>query len=207
MRAVTIRRILVPLSAAALLCAAAGCGDGGDEVAGPTATPTVAASTPASPTPTVSAEATTSPAVPDVPKPDPADYPGMDQHTDEGAAQAYRYYMAVLVWSYQTGDVSELGSLGADSCESCRQNLDAIAKNATGGDLWGPSVITDVELEAVASPKNDFEIIYNFVVDETRESSGEGPAATSISYMSVGALNWMDGAWLVTDFILDVESA
>ncbi|MDN5600791.1 MAG: DUF6318 family protein, partial [Dermabacteraceae bacterium] len=40
---------------------------------------------------------------PDIPPPDPADYAGKDEHTAEGAEQAFKYYIAVSVWAHQTG--------------------------------------------------------------------------------------------------------
>ena len=47
-------------------------------------------------------------AAPDIPAPDPADYPGMDQETPEGAEQAFKLFWAVILWAHQTGDSSVL---------------------------------------------------------------------------------------------------
>src|SRR5690625_1958241 len=119
------RQILPSLAAAVLALGAAACGNGAD---GPVTTPPPALRSDASdgggsdPDPSDGGGAETeepTAAAPDIPAPDPADYPGMNEETPEGAEQALRYYIAVMYWSYQTRDANELEKLHTDTCERC----------------------------------------------------------------------------------------
>ena len=91
------RRLLSAAAACTLLLGLAACGEGGD---GPVTTPppTIDISGPSDGGGDDGAasdgggdDASPS-AAPEVPAPDPADYPGMDENTPEGAEQAFRYY-------------------------------------------------------------------------------------------------------------------
>src|SRR5690625_5350400 len=108
------RRILPSLAAAVLALGAAACGNVRDA---PVTTPAPALGSNASdgggsdPDPSDGGGAETeepTAAAPDNPAPEPADYPGMDEETPEGAEQALRYYIAVVYWGYQTGDTETL---------------------------------------------------------------------------------------------------
>src|SRR5699024_3756122 len=104
------RRLLSAAAAGALLLGIAACGDQTDEPV-TTAPPSIDVAGPrddggdSSPSDGGGSEATEPTAqAPDIPPPDPADFAGMDEHTEEGAEQAFRYYIAVSVWAHQTGD-------------------------------------------------------------------------------------------------------
>lgn len=57
-----------------------------------------------------------------IPAPDPADYPGMDENTAEGAEQFTRYFIAVMTWGYQSG---------IRSCSRCCSTPTAIFASRT----------------------------------------------------------------------------
>src|SRR5699024_10334539 len=122
------RRLLPALATLGLVLGLAACGDGGD---GPVTTPPPDLGNGASDgggsqgdpsdgggetEPDDGETEETEVAAPDVPAPDPADYPGMDEETPEGAEQAFRYYIAVVYWGYQTGDTETLETLHTENC-------------------------------------------------------------------------------------------
>ena len=80
----------------------------------------------------------------DIPAPDPADYAGMDEHTADGATQAFRYYIAVSMWAHQTGETELLGSLQTDDCASCTEFNKDIEQLRDHGEYWSTFRLTDV---------------------------------------------------------------
>src|SRR5699024_991460 len=142
-------RSLPALAAAVLALGAAACGHGGD---GPVTTPPPALGSDASdgggsdPDPSDGGGAETeepTAAAPDIPAPDPADYPGMDEETPEGAEQALRYYIAVVYWGYQTGDTETLEGLHQNSCETCLGFGDEISELGQAGSYWKTVTLSD----------------------------------------------------------------
>lgn len=144
--------------------------------------------------------ATAQPSPPDVPKPDPADYAGMDEHTDEGAEQAFRYYWAVMTWSYQTGKTKEYAALYGPDCGSCEQNLAEIEELNDMREWWSETSLEDVDLRAYDSTKNEIEVGYSFVVSahsEPVKGNVKRRHYDENQFSTVGGMSWGDGAWVV----------
>lgn len=146
-------------------------------------------------------------AAPDIPAPDPADYPGMDQNTPEGAEQAFRYYIAVMVWGYQTGDFELLAELQAGDCNACSRNETTIEGLATQGRFW-----EGVEIEPVGTlfeeTPDSIDVGYNFYLSEHTEPSESGDSKVTIpreEYGAVARMVWTDNQWKVD--AMDLETA
>ncbi|MCG7310584.1 DUF6318 family protein [Brachybacterium halotolerans subsp. kimchii] len=198
----TTRRTLSSLAVLALAAGLmTGCGDKDD------------------PSPSAGSEATASAPVeqsdgggesakPDVPKPDPKDYAGMDEHTDEGAEQAYKYFWAVMLWSYQTGDTEVLKSLFGESCASCDQNLHEIEKLNKTGKWWSRATIDDRDLRTYESEKHELEVGYTFILSEHSEpvyGNSRLKQEPDTRYGTVGGMSWSEGSWVVNAFNLKTE--
>lgn len=206
MRAKNARRFLAPLAAAALLCGAAACGD---TAATPSAAPSASPTAAPAPATSEAPPATTAAPTPAIPKPDRADYPGMDQHTDDGAIQAYRYFWAMTVWASQTGNVDELKTLHSEKCLGCTQNLESIEFMRSQGQFWvGGDLqeLPDHSIDRYDSSLNEVEVGYDFVLAKNTSPQGDGSTAESAAVLmyTVGGLNWDNGRWIVSDY--DVES-
>ena len=200
------RRLLSTAAAGALLLGLAACGDGED---GPvtTAPPELGISGPsdgggdADPSDGGGAEQEEpSAAAPDIPPPDPADYAGMDKNTEDGAIQAFRYYIAVSMWAHQTGDDTELMELQTDSCEGCPGFNAELPKLQEQGKYWSEFTVTDVHIGAHDSTNYDLEIGYAFTLPiHTRPSpeDGERTEYEPVEYLAVGGMTWNSGEWTV----------
>ena len=205
------RRLLSAAAACTLLLGLAACGEGGD---GPVTTPP--------PSIDISGQSDgggddgaasdgggddASPnAAPAVPAPDPADYPGMDENTPEGAEQAFRYYMALMIWGYQTGSVDELDARSAEGCNTCSHNSEIIVKNAANGLFWSPTVLEDVGLKNYPSADYDYEIGYVFYIGAHAEPEGNGGGMREeprTEYTAVGVMRWVDAGWEVVAIELE----
>ncbi|HEX7351051.1 MAG TPA: DUF6318 family protein [Brachybacterium sp.] len=148
-------------------------------------------------------------AAPDIPAPDPADYPGMDEETPEGAEQAFKYFWAVALWGHQTGESDDLATLGADECGSCGSMVEDIEDIKSSGSYWSSADLEDVSIEEDGSWEDyDSVVTYSFTIDEHVEPAADGGAATEVpkqGVTAVGALSWQDDSWLVVD--LSVETS
>ena len=207
------RRLLSAAAACTLLLGLAACGEGGD---GPVTTPppTIDISGPSDGGGDDGAasdgggdDASPS-AAPEVPAPDPADYPGMDENTPEGAEQAFRYYMALMIWGYQTGDVEELESRAAESCNTCADNSAEIASNASLGLYWSRTQIEDVGTKYYDSKDYDYEVGYVFFLGAHSEPSGEGAEMREeprAEYTAVSVMDWRGDRWKVVAINLTRE--
>ncbi|WP_087483284.1 DUF6318 family protein [Brachybacterium massiliense] len=137
---------------------------------------------------------------PDIPPPDPADYAGMDENTEDGATQAFRYYIAMSMWAHQTGDDSMLMQLQSDSCNGCGVLNEELPELKESGTYWSPFEVTSVEITPHPSKNFDFEIGYSFTVPEhTRPDpeSGEPVEFNPIEYNTVGGMTWATEGWVV----------
>ena len=200
------RRLLAVAAAGALLLSLAACGDGED---GPVTTPPPAISIDApsdgggdagpsdgggseTDEPTVAA--------PDIPPPDPADYAGMDEHTPEGAEQAFRYYIAVTMWAHQTGDDSEMENLQGRDCTGCQEFSQSLPELQAHNIYWSEFTISDVLIESHESVNFEHEIGYQFKTGpHTRPNenfTGRIDVGT-IEYTAVGGMVWEGGQWVV----------
>lgn len=200
------RRLLAIAAAAALTFTFAGCDVGGD---GPATEPPeqVGTSDGGGAGPSDGGGAASSDnggdddqtiAAPDIPAPDPADYAGMDEHTADGATQAFRYYIAVSMWAHQTGETELLNSLQSDDCESCDEFNKDVPSLAEHDEYWSPFTITDVGSKIHESVNFDHEIGYYFTT-----SSHSRPLDTfdgrfdvdEVQYITVGGMVWERDGW------------
>ena len=137
---------------------------------------------------------------PDIPPPDPADYAGMDENTEDGATQAFRYYIAMSMWAHQTGDDSTLLALQSDSCGGCTALNEELPKLQATDTYWSAFEIIEVEVTPHTSKKFDFEIGYSFTIPEhTRPDPDNGAPIeyNPIEYNTVGGMTWSSDGWTV----------
>ncbi|GAB2541919.1 DUF6318 family protein [Brachybacterium huguangmaarense] len=174
-----------------LLLALTACG--GDDEPAPT-TPAASTTTPSespaeSPSPSTSAPA--------VAAPDPADYPGMDQQTEGGAKQSFRYFLATQIYAYQSGDTAPMDSVSAPGCAYCEQVRQSVSELRDSGTYWGPTEITDSYLSVQESTPTSTIVGYGYSAGEHTENVGN-PSATSEpqeDYVAVAEMQWADGGW------------
>lgn len=205
------RRLLAAVAAAALTFGLASCGEGGD---GPVTTPPPeidvgqgdGASDGGGDAPSDGGgEADdgdgSTEAAPDIPAPDPADFPGMDEQTPEGAEQAFKYFWAVVLWSHQTGDSEVLQSLYSEDCSGCKGIAADVGDLATSGTYWVGGENRTVEILADDSLEGyDIGVVYTFELTEHTEPESEGDGVVAgEEWTALGALNWNDDGWLVQD--------
>ncbi len=142
-----------------------------------------------------------------VPAPDPADYPGMDEETPEGAEQAFSYFWDVAIAGFQGGDYAQLEVLGAERCENCDELIKQMQDLDERNEHWSPLVTTEVDL--VSKPDDgdfDYIVTYTFIIPAHTEPSDKGAEPSEwdeITYESTGGLVWESGAWKVVDFSAD----
>lgn len=190
------RRFLALAATATLLAGASACGDGEKAEPAPSAAATTTAPATSEPAPSTTAP----PARPDVPAPDPADFPGKDERTEEGAQQAFRYFWAVAVWGRQTGDSATLASLHTANCQLCVSQVRDIDTAAAEGRYWTSTTIQDAVLET--SPDESFEqvVSYGFTLsahDEPVTGTETDVRVAPTSFAVVGGLVWTDTGWSV----------
>ena len=205
------RQILPALAAAVLALGAAACGHGGD---GPVTTPPPALGSDASdgggsdPDPSDGGGAETeepTAAAPDIPAPDPADYPGMNEETPEGAEQALRYYIAVMYWSYQTGDANELEKLHTDTCERCLERTHDIRSVGDSGTHWSPAPIEDVGTNNIHTDDFDQLISYAYQLgahQEPNPNTLELEHVPQAPYTALAGMTWDQDAWTVERILI-----
>ena len=189
----------------------------GDDAAKPT---TESASTSAGPT-TSAAPATTSAAAettpvttppastaPAVAAPDPADYPGMDQQTEEGAKQTFRYFWATYLHGYEGGAVEPFSSTFDHSCSYCNSAKEDLDTHARSSSYWSDAAIEDLELTLSEFTQTGAVVTYVYRLSSHTEPSDDGSSQTdepATVYATAGRLTWHGDRWLVTD--VDIESS
>lgn len=139
-------------------------------------------------------------AAPDIPAPDRADFPGMDEHTDHGAMQAFKYYIATAMWAHQVGDDSltqEMQTEDCDGCDDFLQTFDDLKKHDI---LWTEFTLNDVMTEALPSRDYDLQVNYNFVttphkrpINDFKEMGETG----ELEYATAGGMVWVEDQWKV----------
>ena len=199
------RRLLSAAAACTLLLGLAACGEGGD---GPVTTPPpsidISGSSDGGGDDGAASdgggdEASPS-AAPDVPAPDPADYPGMDENTPEGAEQAFRYYIAVSMWTHRTGDDKVLRSLEGQGCTGCAELNSDLPKLQEAGSYWGEYSLKDDQIEVYPGDIFDQEVSYSFVLSEHLEPDVEAGGSKQVSeteYVTTGGMVWSNDMWIV----------
>lgn len=137
---------------------------------------------------------------PDIPAPDPADFAGMDERSEDGAIQALRYYIAVSMWAHQTGNDSELIRLQNNSCEGCPTFNAEIAKLQTLNSYWSEFEVEDIKITPHDSQNFDYEIGYSFTIPKhTRPDPDTGKTVEyePVEYTVVGGMSWTSQGWIV----------
>ncbi|PMC74494.1 DUF6318 family protein [Brachybacterium sp. UMB0905] len=145
-------------------------------------------------------------AAPDIPAPDRADFPGMNEHTEEGALQAFRYYIAVSMWAHQTGETEELHRLEEAACKGCQELNEAIEPMKEHGEYWSKFDVTEVGTRIYDSEHYDVEVAYFFTISpHTRPNdSFDGRfEAPEVEYISTAGMKWSGDGWTVK--ALDAE--
>jgi hypothetical protein len=144
-------------------------------------------------------------AAPDIPAPDPADYPGMDEETPEGAEQAVRFYFANIFWSYQTGDTDAIDGLYAETCEAC-EGFRGRIENQPAGEYWSETEVSDLNVTHVESENFDLEVGYMFTVgrhSEPAKHGGEPVEFDAIDYTAVAGVDWAGDGWVIAAMSFD----
>ena len=199
------RRLLSAAAAGALLLGLAACGDPTD---GPvtTAPPSIDVAGPSddggdsSPSDGGGSETTEPTAqAPDIPPPDPADFAGMDEHTEEGAEQAFRYYIALSYWARQVGSTEELQTLTESSCAECAEIESEIRESREVGQYWSETQVEPYGSQVYESDNYDHEVGYIYIVGEHSEPRGDGDDKEEIerAYTAIGGMSWVDNQWVV----------
>ncbi|HLQ81080.1 MAG TPA: DUF6318 family protein [Brachybacterium sp.] len=206
------RRLLSAAAAGALLLGIAACGDQTDEPV-TTAPPSIDVAGPSddggdsSPSDGGGSETTEPTAqAPDIPPPDPADFAGMDEHTPEGAEQAFRYYIAVSMWAHQTGNDAPLSELESGDCEGCTFLNEDVAQIQKSGLYWSEFAINDTGTAIHNSGKFEHEIGYVFsLTSHTRPNDEftEKISVESIEYAAIGGMNWEGGRWITSGMTIE----
>ena len=172
-----------------LLLALTACG--GEGVPAPTtpaASTTASSESPAeSPSPGTSAPA--------VAAPDPADYPGMDQQTEEGAKAFYRYFWDSYVYANLTGDPSILESLSGPDCGWCSS---AAAEIRQDGATWESGSISygDMAADLSLDPPAVF-ATFDAVIQDRSPSSGSASNSEPEKMAAGSNISWVENRWRV----------
>ncbi|MBB5833173.1 DUF6318 family protein [Brachybacterium aquaticum] len=214
------RRLLSAAAACAFVLGLAACGDGSDDPV-TSAPPSIDIDAPsdgggdaspssggddAEPSDGGGNEDTT--AASDIPAPDPADYPGMDENTEEGAIQASRYFLASMLWGYQTGETDELASLFEKSCKTCQANLENIEELSDIGEYWSETRVTYEDI-VPSDPDETYEAIIGYSATISPHTEPDGKTGSRIevpeNYYQMGfGLNWSEGRWVISGLSIEV---
>lgn len=140
-------------------------------------------------------------AAPDIPAPDPDDYPGMDEETPEGAEQFTRYFASAMFWGYQTGSSSLLKEISGESCDACAETINEIDSANSEEKRWSEVQLEDAVLEEGEGEEFDHTIGYGVVVSEHSEydnDSGERIEVPRSRYSFGLGVDWRDGEWVAS---------
>ena len=143
-------------------------------------------------------------AAPDIPAPDPADFPGMDEQTPEGAEQAFKYFWAVAMSGYQGADAAELSRMSDPNCGNCTELLSEINDLQEPGDVWSRVDISDVSLGSEEGT-GGYDVIVDYVFilpahEEPGAGDQDGASVEESEFATSGGLVWDGGSWKVVDF-------
>jgi len=150
-------------------------------------------------------------AAPDVPAPDPADYAGMDENTPEGAQQFTRYFFALLIWGYQTGEYSKLEELYGPSCTICEANVQTVREFNQKDEYWSNVEVEDIALRDLPVADNEYEAAVHYearVSKHVEPASDGGPAveAPPLHFKFQTGLRWDGDRWIIEGSAMDLES-
>lgn len=214
------RRLLTASAAAALVLGLAACGDDtGGTITDPPSTIATGASDDGGASDGggtggsaggASDDGGSTEAAPDIPAPDPADYPGMDEETDEGAEQAFKYYIESIFWGFETGNSDPLKKIAASDCTPCNGTIGDIDKHGNLGLYWSKTTLDQGELYTEPFEGFDTSVTYSFVASAHTEpdlDSGKSKEVPKAIYAATGGLNWKDDHWELADVSIHNEDA
>ena len=133
---------------------------------------------------------------------DPSDYPEMDEHTEEGAKQAFQYFSDSILWGYKTGDTSSLESGSADNCKVCGQIIEFIEDEDAKDRHWSNYEAEVTLLDTTSHDDYEYQVNYGLAVGPHSEPDPDSDGTIdyeSSSYGFSGGVNWEDGSWKVGD--------
>lgn len=198
------RRALTLAATSLLALGLTACGDDAAKPEAESASTSAGPTTSAAPA-TTSAAAETTPAAtppastaPAVAAPDPADYPGMDQQTEEGAKQTFRYFWDALAYGYQTGDTNPLSSASSPSCEYCSDARTDVESLNSNKEYWGPVQVESGPLAVTAATDTGYIISYGFTIpahEEPTDVPGERKTEAEITHGAAGEVGWNGSKW------------
>src|SRR5699024_485043 len=116
-----------------------------------------------------------------------ADFAGMDEHTPEGAEQAFRYYIAVSMWAHQTGNDAPLSELESGDCEGCTFLNEDVAQIQKSGLYWSEFAINDTGTAIHNSGKFEHEIGYVFSLTSHTRPNDEFTEKISVESIEYAA--------------------
>ncbi|PMC76808.1 DUF6318 family protein [Brachybacterium sp. UMB0905] len=139
-------------------------------------------------------------AAPDIPAPDRADFPGMDEHTDHGAMQAFKYYIATAMWAHQVGDDSLTQEMQTEDCDGCDDFMKTYKDIREHDNLWTKFSLQEVVSEAIESNTYDIQVNYNFTTTphmRSIEDPSEIVDVGELEYATAGGLVWTEEGWRI----------
>ncbi|MGO3290801.1 DUF6318 family protein, partial [Brachybacterium sp.] len=123
-----------------------------------------------------------------------------DEQTEDGAIQAFRYYIAVSMWAHQVGDDEALAALQSSDCTGCIEFNGDIPLIRDSGLLWTPADLTNPEVSLEGSSNHEHEVRYKFTLGPHSRPNNENTERVeleSLDFDSAGGLNWESGKWVV----------
>lgn len=211
------RRLLSVAAAGALLLGLAACGEPND---GPVTTPPpdIGISDPSDGGGDTEpsdggggGEQTESPTAgaPDIPPPDPSEYAGMDENTPEGAEQAARYFVAITVWAYQSGDLELHDSLVSNDCSSCDTTREEVTEYKQVNEFWSATDVIDRAVEHDETHA-EYDVIVRYSCELTPHTAPTLDMTERIDVAPVAqhfdiGLDWSGQSWIVSEFNVESE--
>ena len=142
-------------------------------------------------------------AAPDIPPPDPKDFPGMDQKTDEGAEQATRYYIQIMFWAQQTDGVDRFSQLFRDSCENCASILEHAVRRRDAKRFWSKVETKIHECDQVYSSPTEKEFHCNITIGPHSEASLDDGSTKNhgpLDMLIAVNMKWDHRGWLAAAY-------
>ena len=126
----------------------------------------------------------------------------MDEHTDYGAMQAFKYYIATAMWAHQVGDDSLTQEMQTKDCEGCKVFMETYRDAVKNETLWSEFSLQEVKSETLPTESKlyDLQVNYNFTTTphmRPHESGGPLEEVGELEYATAGGMKWIDGHWKV----------
>ncbi len=142
-------------------------------------------------------------AVPDIPPPDPKDFPGMDQKTDEGAEQAARYFLHVTYWAHQTDGLAKYDALILEDCQKCQAIREDIQGRGKARSFWSKTEVALGVCSLMYSEQDLREYHCYTTLSPHFEPAFPGEPAEDVGKLELATgvqLKWVDRKWLVSGY-------